>query len=175
MFSSRMEIVSVRIYERRPAVIRRMAWRSPEKPRGVFSHGGGTSRQTDIGYHCAAGSVDEDHKPGEQHKFDSDEEDKAPRWLGNRQVPHWMPAEVGQKRKASPGAEEYSDGVILGKRINYKVFRAILVPLLAHEKGLSVENIVETIAKSSEVVISNVSNKEAAADENAAAATSATE
>ena len=74
-----LEIVNVRIYGRRPAVIRMMTWRSPEKPRGVFSHGGGTGR-SDLGFGGASGGDDEDHKPGERLRFsdsDSDEEDKA--------------------------------------------------------------------------------------------------
>ena len=116
-----LEIVNVRIYGRRPAVIRRMAWRSPEKPRRVFCHGGGTPNKTDCGFEL------EDHKPGLQLQFsdsDSDEEDKAlegaggakkqPKRLGRRQIPSWVPidagidagidAAVGQKRKEAPGA-----------------------------------------------------------------------
>lgn len=119
--------MNVRIYGRKPAVIRRMAWRSPEKPRRVFCHGGGTPNKTDCGFELASGGDDEDQKPGLQLQFsdsDSDKEDKAlegaggakkqPKRLGGRQIPSWVhidagidagiDAAVGQKRKEAPGA-----------------------------------------------------------------------
>jgi hypothetical protein len=55
---------------------------------------------------------------------------------------------IFQKAKAkasAPGAGSYSSGVVHGKRLNYEVFRAVVMPCLAEKKGKSVEEMIEEI------------------------------
>jgi len=56
---------------------------------------------------------------------------------------------IFQKTKAkasAPSAGSYSSGVVHGKRVNFDVFRAVAIPLIAEKKGMNVSALVEHIA-----------------------------
>ncbi len=66
---------------------------------------------------------------------------------------------VFQKTKAmasAPSAGAYSQGVVHGKRVNFSVFRAVAVPILAEKKGISVANIVTKMGLVDGPVMTNV-------------------
>lgn len=56
---------------------------------------------------------------------------------------------IFQKTKAmasAPGAGSYSSGVVHGKRVNYEVFRAVTIPLIAKKQGVEVEALLTKLA-----------------------------
>ena len=51
------------------------------------------------------------------------------------------------KAKASaPGAGAYASGVVHGKRLNYDVFRAVVIPEIATKKSITVPALLEKLA-----------------------------
>jgi hypothetical protein len=52
------------------------------------------------------------------------------------------------KAKASaPGAGSYSSGVVHGKRVNFSVFRAVAIPLLAEKLGRPVDDLIDQLGR----------------------------